>query len=430
MKKNIFKAFLLGIIYFLSFQLSYWIDTENNILFDAFSERRDKLIQLLWWWELETQINVLKENIELLNLENNLNNNLKEKLLSDIDWIYIDIENLKWELINNIESWDEFEQLLDNYNNEINLKKDLVTELNNSIKQNQLNEEKISILLDRYLNEKSKIDEENKNNKSIKIYIFIIFTLLTIAIYIVSLYFSKKQKISNKKSVYINFFLLFSYVIFLIWFFFYLYPELSIFLIFISWYLLVINAHLIWSFIWSVIVLERFKIWDVIKFNDIEWQVIKINPLYVVLMPLTKEWIFKNKPIYVPHINILKESVTKDISAWTIIHNFELTIRDDWNLDIMKFIEWVEQNILTKFLSNRLSSLSWLNDTYRTSFERTNMWHIVVVFIWKWDDILNKKVERKIVWYLYRLVLDSKKAKELSEKNINEINDNEIKEAN
>lgn len=170
--------------------------------------------------------------------------------------------------------------------------------------------------------------------------------------------------------------------------------------------------------------MERFKIWDVIKFNEIEWQIIKINPLYAVILPLTREWIFINKPVYIPHINILRESVIKDNSAWTFIHKFEITIKDDWCLDVMKFVEWVEQNILTKFLSNRLSSINWWSDFYRTSFERTHLWHIVVVFIWKWDDILNKKVERKIIWYVGRVVYDAKKQIELKQNIINDDSEN------
>jgi len=176
--------------------------------------------------------------------------------------------------------------------------------------------------------------------------------------------------------------------------------------------MLIINSHLIWSFIWSVVVLQRFKIWDIIKFWEVYWQISKISPLYIVLSTLTKEWIFKNKPIYVPHINILKENVIKDITADLFIHKFEITIRDDSWIEIMKFLEDIENNILTKFLHNKLDSITDTNDFYRISFDRTNFGHIVVVFVWRWDDILNKKVERKIIWFFSKSLIDIKKEKE------------------
>jgi len=162
--------------------------------------------------------------------------------------------------------------------------------------------------------------------------------------------------------------------------------------------------------------LQRFKIGDIIKFWEIYGQVTRISPLYIELLPMTKEWIFKQKPIFIPHINILKENVTKDITADNFIHKFEITIRDDSWIDIMKFLEEVENTILLKFLHNRLSSITATNDFFRISFDRTNFWHIVVVFIWRWDDILNKKVERKIIWFFSKSILDIKKEKEEQEK--------------
>jgi len=73
--------------------------------------------------------------------------------------------------------------IVDKYNNEIRLKRELVEELNNSIKENEINSEKIDLLLDRYLAEKTKLEETEKKEKSIKIYIFILITFLTIFIY-------------------------------------------------------------------------------------------------------------------------------------------------------------------------------------------------------------------------------------------------------
>jgi len=397
------------------------ITAENNIIIDAFTERKNRLLELISWWKLETEITSLKTKLEQLKVWNTLNNDTKNKLISDIEELEQEIISMNNEIKLNVEDSKEFDTIVDKYNNEIRLKKELVEELNNSIKENEINTEKIDLLLDRYLAEKTKLEETENKEKSLKIYIFIICTFLTIFIYFITRYFSKNGKIDSKKNIYINFFLLFIYIIFLIWFFFYLYPQLSIFIIFISWYLLVINSHLIWSFVWSIVVLQRFKIWDIIKFWEVYWQVNKISPLYIELLPMTKEGIFKQKPVFIPHINILKENVTKDITADNFIHQFEITIRDDSWIDIMKFLEEVENNILLKFLHNRLSSITNTNDFYRISFDRTNFWHIVVVFVWRWDDILNKKVERKIIWFFSKSILDIKKEKEEQEKLLEQV---------
>jgi len=419
--KKIFKIIIIIYTWFLLFFWNNYIyasevtNTEDNIIIDAFTERKTRLLELINWWKLESEISSLKSKLEQVRVWNALNNETKTKLLRDIEKIEEELISINNEIKLNVENSEEFDQLLEKYNNEIKLKKELVDELNNSIKENEINTEKIDLLLTRYLTEKSKLEETEKKEKSIKIYIFILFTLFSAIIYFISRYYAKIWKIDAKKNIYINFFLLFNYIIFLIWFFFYLYPQLSIFLIFISWYLLIINAHLIWSFVWSIVVLQRFKIWDIIKFWEVYGQISRITPLYIILLPLTREGIFKNKPVYIPHINILKENVVKDITADNFIHKFEITIRDDSWIDVMKFLEEVETNILTKFLHNRLSSITATNDFYRISFDRTNFGHIVVVFVWRWDDILNKKVERKIIWFFSKSILDIKKEKEKKE---------------
>jgi hypothetical protein len=413
---KIFKYIILFVFIVSNYQIAFWSVKEDNILLNAFSQRKDRILELINWWELETQINSLKVKLEKNELWTSLNDEVKAKLLWEIELINNEIINLNKKITDNIDWSDEFNQLLNNYEYEVKIKWELVEELNNSIKENELNTEKINVLLDKYINEKNKVDIQNSQLNNIKLYVFLLFTLWTILVYFLSIYLYKKWKIDSKRSVYINFFILFGYIIFLIWFFFYLYPELSIFLIFVSWYLLVINAHLVSSFIWSIIVLERFKIWDIIKFSDFRWQIIKITPLYVIILPLTDEGIFKNKPIYIPNINILKENVTKDLSAEQIIHRFQLTIREDSWIDIMKFVEEIEMNILTKFLHNKLASIKWTSDTFRTSFKNTNFWHIIVEFIWRDEDNLNKKVERKIMWYFWKVLSDIKKAKEESEK--------------
>jgi len=159
------------------------------------------------------------------------------------------------------------------------------------------------------------------------------------------------------------------------------------------------------------------KIWDIIKFWNNKWQIIKITPLHIEILPITdKEWILVQKPIIVPHINILKENIIKDKTPKFQIHKFRLTIRIDSWVDVMQFVEFVENNILNKFLHNKLNSIFWSEDTYRITFEHTNFWHITVVFIWRDEDPINKKIERKIIWHFQNLL--NEKKKELEEKNL------------
>ncbi|MDQ7022620.1 MAG: mechanosensitive ion channel [Candidatus Gracilibacteria bacterium] len=108
--------------------------------------------------------------------------------------------------------------------------------------------------------------------------------------------------------------------------FFYLYPELSIFLIFISGYLLAINAHLIASFVGSIIILEKYKIGNIIKFGEHKGQIIRITTINTVLLPMTDEGIFSNKPIVIPNYKLLKEEGYQRGISRKIIHRYILKI--------------------------------------------------------------------------------------------------------
>ncbi|MDD2871011.1 MAG: hypothetical protein PHS49_03395 [Candidatus Gracilibacteria bacterium] len=388
---------------------------ENNVILDAYSQRKTKILDLISGGKLETEIAELKTKLEEIKVGNSLNEGTKTKLIDDITKLESELISINNEIKLNVENSDDFDKLLEKYNAEIALKKDLVEQLNNTIKENEINTEKIDLLLNRYIAEKLQLEQTQNRENNIKLIVFIIFTLLSILVYVITRYLNKKSKLNSKIYIYTNFFLGFSYIIFLIWFFFYLYPQLSVFLIFISGYLLVINAHLIGSFIGSLIVLQRYKIGEIIKFEEHFGKIIRISPLYIVILPLTKEGIYVNKPVYIPHINILKQNVTIDLTADIFVHKFEITIRDDFGIDLVNFLNELEQNILTKFLHNKISSLSHANDYYRISFDRTNFGHIVVVFVWRGDDILNKKVERKIIGYLTYKMSEAKREKEKKE---------------
>ncbi|MDR1987493.1 MAG: hypothetical protein LBQ24_01685 [Candidatus Peribacteria bacterium] len=145
-----------------------------------------------------------------------------------------ELRNLNLELVSNINDTSEIDELVEKYNYEVDIKKDLVNQLNTSIKENEISLEKINLLIEDYAQEKTKIDNAEKKARLTKIIIFFITTIILLLIYFLFTYLSKNGKLGKKRYIYINFFLVFTYIIFLIWYFFYLYPQFSIFLIFMS----------------------------------------------------------------------------------------------------------------------------------------------------------------------------------------------------
>lgn len=415
MKKNIVK-FLILLFTFFSFSSSITFAesgtfTKDNILIKAFNDRKNKIFEIINWGELNTEINNLKIEINKINSSSDLDSAVKEKILGEIKILEKKIEENK--KLKNSDK-EELDKFLKEASESIEIKNNLVNKLNSQIEENKIDKEKNDILLEKLSKKQHEDELKNKKQNYKKYYIFFGFTFILFMIYILLFFWLKYNKIKRERWVYIKFFLIFSYTIFLIWFFFYLYPELSIFLIFVSWYLLAINAHLIASFVWSIIILEKYKIWNVIKFWEHKWQIIRITTINTVLLPMTDEWIFSNKPIVIPNYRLLKEEVIRDEAPEKIIHKYILKFSVDLGLDTLKLVEEIEQNILTKHLHFRLNTLEWNEESFRTSMWFDRFWRIEITFIWKWDDILNKRIERKIMWYFTKTV-------ELKKKDIEEL---------
>jgi len=414
MIKKIITSLVIAFILSVSFSnvsFAEWqILSDDNILMKAFNERKEKLFDIINWWELATEINNLKIEINKLESSQDLDKEVKNKITDEIKKIEEKINQNK--KINNTNKKD-LEIFLNEAKKSIEIKNNLVKKLNTQIEENKIDKEKNEILLQKLSKQKQKEDLKKKKQDYKKYYIFFGFSILLFLIHISVIFLLKYNKIKREKGVYIKFFLIFGYTLFLIWFFFYLYPELSIFLIFISGYLLAINAHLIASFVGSIIILEKYKIWNVIKFGEFRWQIIRITTINTVLLPMTEQWIFSNKPIIIPNYRLLKEEVIRDESPDKIIHNYILKFSLDLWLDTIKLVEDIENNILTKHLNFRLNTLAWNEESFRTSMWFDRFWRIEIIFTWKWDDILNKRIERKIMWLFTRTV--ELKKKELEE---------------
>ncbi len=416
MLKKIITFFIIIFIFsFWNINISFAqnsVISDDNILMKAFNERKNKLFDIINWWELNTNINNLKLEISKLDSSKELDIEVKKKILKEINSLEKQVEENKKI---KIKDKKDLEIFLNEAKQSIEIKNNLIEKLNTQIEENNINKEKNSLLLEKLSKQKQIEDLKKKKQDYKKYYIFFGFTFLLLLIHFLLFFALKYNKIKKEKWVYIKFFLIFGYTIFLIWFFFYLYPELSIFLIFISGYLLAINAHLIASFVWSIIILEKYKIWNIIKFWEYKWQIIRITTINTVLLPMTEEWIFSNKPIVIPNYRLLKEEVIRDDSPEKLIHNYILKFSLDLWLDTIKLVEDIENNILTKHLHFRLNTLAWNEESFRTSMGFDRFWRVEIKFMWKWDDILNKRIERKIMWFFHRVVEEKKKILEEEE---------------
>ncbi|MDR2640496.1 MAG: hypothetical protein LBC61_04195 [Candidatus Peribacteria bacterium] len=106
-----------------------------------------------------------------------MDENTRTRILNEIDSLEKEINDLNMELVAGIENTSEFDELIEKYNYEVDIKKDLVNQLNTSIKENEISLEKINLLIENYVQEKAKMDEVESKNRLIKIVIFFAITI-------------------------------------------------------------------------------------------------------------------------------------------------------------------------------------------------------------------------------------------------------------
>jgi hypothetical protein len=98
--------------------------------------------------------------------------------LNEIKILEEEISKQKAELTSNVEA--DFALMLAEYEREVELKKNLVDQLNIAIRENAINVEKIDLLIENYVAEKAKIDETTSESRAIKVIIFIMITIVLI----------------------------------------------------------------------------------------------------------------------------------------------------------------------------------------------------------------------------------------------------------
>lgn len=385
---------------------------EANLLEEVYKKRREQIQKLLDTTKEEKDI----QSIENLKLELEIKKNFDEEYLKQInselsglqskidennDFLKNseEIKEKNSELEEKIQSVEKNNSFL---KKQSKFKENIIIDLKDSLNNYELLESKYTSLLSKYVGIKNDKAEEKLNEKNKKLKYLYIFLFLSLLIFIAKLAISKKLDKKHENTL-VYFDLIFTLIIILslIGFFFYFFPQLYIMLLFISWYLLYINSSIIWSFVWSIIVLKNYNIWDVIKHKKDFWKIIKITPLFTWIRILNNNWILTNRTENIPNILLTKEQVTIYKRPELQEHNFDviLPIKNDYN--IFKIVKDIKDNIILKSLTNRPVNIDKNStDIFKTKYTQLDLEKIKVSFFWIDENVISRKIEKKILWYV------------------------------
>lgn len=400
------------------------IEVESQwVITDAINKRKEELEKVIEKSSEEKDIDYVKWLLEELDIKRELNNSFVKEVKDELNKIQenIDANNEK------ITQYDE----LENKNVEINLeitnlkkenqrikqeaffKQSLINDLNNSLDSYKILEVKYNNILDNYVKAKKEKQQSDLDVIKSKLFIFYIWIVLFLFVYFLKILIAHYWIIKkNKWNFFVYFDLLYTIflIIFIIAFLFYLFPQLYILLIFVSWSIIWANSVLISSFVSSLIIFKKFSVWEVIKMDWEYWKIIRITPLNVVIKKVNEYWILENEEINMPNINLIKDkiSILKDLNEKDHHFSIILPLKNDFNL--FKIIDFIKENILLKNISKRPNTVNKEDsDIFKTKYEQIDAKNIKINFFWIWSDEFNRKIEKKIIWYLESIMNDSGK---------------------
>lgn len=386
---------------------------DKNILGKAIDKKNTEMDKLMWKtdevknieaiesvlmdleikkWLDSSQLNQIQENLKILQKSIEKNN-------KDLDLLK-DGQNIK-EISNKLTSLEISNKSL---NEDLELKKSLVKDLQESLAWYNILEAKYKNLLQSYVWIKKEKESSILKDKEQKLFYLIAFLILFSIIYIIRILLVRNVLFKKKHPNFWEYFDLIywiSIVVFLVMYIFYLFPELYVLLIFISGSLIFINAQVISSFIASIIIFRHYKIWDVIKIWTEKWKIIKINPLSTIIRRINSYWILENDEVWIPNIDLIKEKIIIAKNNNSKENEFSIILSLKWKNDIFSIISYIKEEILIKMINERLNGLDYKsNDKFETKYEYIDEDKLKIVFYWIWTKELNRKIEKRIIQYI------------------------------
>lgn len=387
---------------------------EDMTLVDKANDFKNKEFEkLLWKSEEEKNIEAIQTVLSELEIKKELNASQLSEIQENLKVLQDNIEENN-KNINILKEWKnvreiskELEEIEKNnalLRNELKFKQELINDLQDSIAWYNILEAKYKKLLESYVDSKKEKENSILKNKEQKLITLFIFLILFLIAYITKILLVWNENFTRKHEnfwEYFNLIFWISFVIFLVLFTFYLFPELYAILILISWSLIFINAQVISSFVASLILFKNFKIWDIIKIWNEKWKIIKMTPLSTIIKKINDYWIIENEEISIPNIDLLKEKVTLAKNLLIKDNIFNIILPLNWEKDIFEIIDYIKDNIFLKLIKEKLNTLNPLSsDIFKTKYEHIDSDKIKITFYWLWKSELNRKIEKEIIKYI------------------------------
>lgn len=397
----------------------------TNDALDVLKERQEKLKENFKISEIEQEEEKAKEELQ--------NAQVKKETIEEINKkIETELENLKNELnsVNNIKS--ELEKNLDLSEEEkakqtaeiehlkqseielqknLDFKAKLLAQNKKDLQKLQQEEELKKYALEQVALYKTALQDKYDEEIKIKIQMFTWVTLFFLFLYILRLVGEKKicsskkcKKIYGHKFVTFDIFGLLAYLGFIIWFLFYLKPEMVVYLLFLVGAIVIVVQEYIFSVISSVFIVQLYHVGDRIRFKKREGIIEGMTLLKISVRSIDSLGVNLQEIRMIPNSEFMKQEVVKLPKTSIEKTTFDIVLPNDLSVDLPRFIADIEENVLQKNITVR--SENEITDTdffYEVDFYFMPTGQPVIKLFWQETREKNNRIKRKILAELEKI---------------------------
>lgn len=387
------------------------------------------------------EVQIQKENLAEVNAEiQNEVNELKSQLIQKRSQEESLRNSLKTEQEKNTQTEESLQSLEENIE-ELQKKievKDAVLE-KNAIDLDALSQEEElkKAFLEQSVKLKKQLDERDEESQKEKFTIFFGVTAFFLILSFLRVFISKKINENKKlkkqyaaKLAAFDVLSLLLYIGFLVWFFFYVKPELVVYLLFLVGAIVMVLQEYIFSMISSIFIVQRYSIGDRVRFDKREGIIDKLTLLKVNLRDIDERGIDMSEMRVVSNSQFMKGTVAILPRHEIERFNFRIILPNDLSINEPALIQRIEENVLQKSITVKsVNEIIEKESFYDIDFKFTSTGHPVIEISWHETREKSNRIKRKILAEIEEVKKESHQKKQEIKKGKEENLDHVIENA-
>ncbi|HIQ57235.1 TPA: mechanosensitive ion channel [Candidatus Gracilibacteria bacterium] len=422
-------------------------ETKSNDALDVLKARQEKLKENFKISDVDKEESKAKEELQNAQIKKETIQEINKKIEQELSALKLDLKNLnkvKFDLEKKIDLSEEekktqqfeIERLKKSeqeLQKNVNFKAILLEKNKQDLEKLSQEEELKRYALAQVALYKIALQEKHDEETDKKIKLFTGVSIFFLLFYIVRLLGEKKYCHSKKckkkyghRFVTFDIFGLLTYLGFVVWFLFYLKPEMVVYLLFLVGAIVIVLQEYIFSVVSSVFIVQLYHVGDRIRFKKNEGIIEGMTLLKISIRTIDSIGVNMQEIRMIPNSEFMKQEVVKLPKTSIEKTTFDIVLPNDLSVDLPRFMADIEGNVLQKNITVRSENEITDSDFfYEVDFYFMPTGQPVIKLFWQETREKNNRIKRKILAELEKVKKNNIYSDQTSVQNkTNDSNDN------